>query len=197
MTTMDTNAEGASLQQFIGATEAAIAARMTTSRLKVAVRKDSSAFQAWVSKSAGNGTRSELAAHVVGFLQGNVSEIFADVWSRCAELRKAAAETKGKKGVTELVALAEHEFTYSVEPAVEVLVDSVKLGSFKFRVELTCAVKGLELQVREGGIGGVRAGECEGKAAISLCGTELWSKALAHADLPGALNWNRLVPLGS
>jgi hypothetical protein len=193
MALIGTQIGGASLQQFIGATESEIAAGLTKSRLEAAAHDDSAAFQAWVSKSAAGGTRAELAGHVVGFLQGNAGEIFAGAWARCAELRKAAAETKDKKGVTQLVALADHEFTYSVEPEVDVLVDGMKLGGFKFSVELTCAVKGLELQVREGGIGGVRCGECEGEATISLCGVELWSKPLLHVDLPGALQWNHVL----
>lgn len=195
MALVETQIDGASLQQFIGATASEIAAALTKSRIEGAAREDSSAFQAWVSKSDAGGTRTELAEHVVGFLQGDAGEIFAGAWARCAELRKAAAETKDKRGVTELMALADHEFTYSVEPEVDVLVDGIKLGGFKFSVELACAVKGLELQVREGGIGGVRCGECEGDATISLCGVELWSKPLLHADLPGALRWNRVLKI--
>ncbi len=195
MALIETQLDGASLQQFIGATQAEIAAGLTKSRLEAAAREDSSAFQAWVTKSAGSGARAELAGHVVGFLQGSAGEIFAGVWARCAELRHAAAETKEKKGVTELVALTDHEFTYSFKPEVDVLVDGVRLGGFKFSVELACAVKGLELQVREGGIGGVRCGDCEGSAVISLCGVELWSRPLIHADLPGALRWNHVLKI--
>lgn len=194
MAMAEINVDGRSLQQFIGATEAEIANGLTTSRLESALRSDSSAFQQWAS-NASSGTRSELASHVVGFLQGDAGEIFAGAWSRCAELRKAAAETKEKQGTTQLIALAEHEFTYSAEPEVDVVVDGVTLGGFKFRIELTCAVKALELQVRDGGIGGVRAGECEGSACISLCGVELWKKPVVHHDLSRTLRWKHVLAI--
>jgi hypothetical protein len=103
---------------------------------------------------------------------------------------KREGRGKGERGPEGL-----RGFTHSLEPEVDVPVDGVHLGRFPFRVELTCAVSALELQMQHGAISAIRCGHCDGRASISLAGTQIWQRALAHRDLPGGLRLQKPLPL--
>ncbi len=186
---------GTTLQAFLGATEAAVSSGMTKEVVHAAAHKDSAKLGEWVQTTTWDGMQGELTQKLSGFLQDDAADIFAGVWSRCAELKSCVEETRKDPNLTSAVVMADHDFTYSLEPEVDVMVDGVTLGRFPFHVELTCAVAGLELQVKDGGIAGIRCGHCDGSAAISLAGTEIWKRTLVHVDLPGELRLTRPVRL--
>lgn len=186
---------GTTLQQFLGVTEAEISAGMTKDVIHAAAVKDSAKLAEWVHTTTWSGMQGELAQKAMGFLQDDTAEIFAGAWSRFADLKDCVEETRKDATLTSAVVLADHEFTYSLEPEVEVLVDGVHLGRFPFHVELTCAVSALELQVQHGAISAIRCGHCDGRASISLAGTEIWKRALAHLDLPGELRLQKPLSL--
>jgi len=195
MTTTGVSVNGATVQTFLGATQAAVSAGMTKDVVHAAAKKDSAKLAEWVQTTTWDGMQSDLTQKLTGFLQDDAVGIFADVWGRCVELKHCVDDTRRDSALTSAVVLADHDFTYTLEPEVDVLVDGVKLGRFPFHVELTCTVAGLELQVQHGAIAAIRCGHCDGTAAISLAGTQIWQRTLAHLDLPGELRLTKPLPL--
>jgi hypothetical protein len=195
MLTAGVEVNGVTFREFAAASESDVAAGITKDTLEKAGQQDSSWLDAWVKANGWDGLGQELASHAVGFMQGSMAGILAQVWEKCEEVRTSAAETKGKLNATELVSLLDHDFTYSLKPEVDIEVNKAVVARIPFSIELTCTVKGLQLQIRDGGIGGVRTGACAGSTSIKMWGVEIWSRQLLHRDLPGDLRWNSVLRL--
>lgn len=195
--TADTTVDGRTLQEFLAVTREELAARMSSDTLVAAARDNEKKFSQWMSQSHWPQLSGQVADHVCGFLQDNVVGIFAGAWSKYAELRKCAKETRDNPGSTMSVALAEHEFTYGMEPAIDVRLNGATVASIPFAIELTCATTGLELYLKQGSIHAVRSGRCNCKARILCSSFPVWDRALAEIDLPGELHLSRPIALVS
>lgn len=183
-----------SVQEFLQVTKADVATGMTKDVLREAAERDSAELSGWMRAVALQGTQQALGERVVGLLQDDAAGMFAGAWNLCAELKQTAQETREHPGQAS-VTLTEHEFSYKMSPRVEVRVDSARLGSFDFELELSCKVSALELQLEKGCVTGLSAGTCDGRASLSLAGQEIWQRDLVHVNLPGALRLSRPIPL--
>jgi hypothetical protein len=195
MTSIEVTESGRSLQNFLEVTEEQLAHSLNEKVLADAARSDTKELASWVERAKWDGMPQELGHHVAGFLQDDAVDIFAGAWGKCYELKKCLEESRTNPRETSVVALTDHDFTYELSPTVDILVDGVKLGAIPFLVTLSCQISGLELQVRNGAIAGVRTGSADGTAEIACARNTIWQRDLAHVSLPGKLHFKNAIRL--
>jgi len=188
--------EGKTLQSFLQVTREELAAHIDTAAIKRAAqtagqtaRQLPEQLTKWPQLSG------SLADHLCGFLQENAITIFAGAWSTYAELRKQARETLEHKDTSSTVALGDHDFTWAVDPAIDILWNGQRIVTLPIAIELACTVSGLELTLREGAIHAIASGQCNSKANITCAGYPMWERALVNVDLPGALHLEHPIAL--
>ena len=191
---LDTTINGQSLQDFLGVTRKELEASLDSKTLVAAARDEGKQFSRWMNATEWQGLSQGVADHVCGFLQDDLVGVFAGAWSKFSELRKCARETR-KEGTTMDVSLASHDFTYEIEPLVDVLLDGVKVAEIPFKIELTCEVNGLDLFLKQGCVYQVRSGKCDCKAEIYCAEKLVWTRTLASVNLPGELHLSRPITL--
>jgi hypothetical protein len=193
-TKVETRIDGRTLESFLGVTRQELEARMDSKTLVAAARDEDKKFSRWLAQTHWQGLPGSVADHVCGFLQENPVAVFAGAWGKYAELKKSARETR-EKGTTIDVSLASHDFTYEIEPHVDVLLNGVKVAEIPFTIELTCEVNGLDLFLKQGCVYQVRSGKCDCEAEI-LCGkTAVWTRKLVDMNLPGVLELSKPIRL--
>ena len=176
--TAETTIDRRTLQQFLAVTREELSARMDSETLIASARDNKKKFATWMSSSHWPHLSGEVAEHVCGFLQDNVVGIFAGTWSRFAELRKCARETLESPGGTMNLHLADHKFSYAMEPSIDVRLNGAHVATIPFTIELAFAASGLELHLRRGSIDAVRSGKCNCDAHILLAGHSVWAHLL-------------------
>jgi hypothetical protein len=180
--------DGRTLRELLSVTRDELAACLNSDTLVAAARDNEKKFASWMATTHWPQLTSQIADHLLGFLEENVATIFLGAWSKYAELRKAARETLDDTKSTVDVALADHDFVWSIRPEIDVLLNGAKVASIPFTVELACAVTALELSLCKGAINRVNSGKCNCKAQISCADfPRVWERPLAGVDLPGEL----------
>jgi len=179
---------GRSLRELLSVTREELAACLKSDNLIAAARDNEKKFAGWMASTQWPELNGLVADHLLGFLEENVVTIFAGAWSKYVELRKAARETLDETKSTAAVALADHDFSWSINPEIDVLLNGAKVASIPFIIELAFVVCALELSLCKGAINRVSSGRCSCKAQIS-CGDfpPVWERSLAGVDLPGEL----------
>lgn len=180
--------DGRTLRELLSVTREELAAGLSSDTLVAAARDNEKKFANWMASTHWPQLTGQVAGHLLGFLEENVVTIFAGVWSKYAELRKAAHETLNDTKSTIDVALADHDFIWSIRPEIDVLLNGAKVASIPFAIELACAISVLELSLCKGAIDRVSSGKCNCKAQISCADfPPFWERSLAGVDLPGEL----------
>jgi len=193
--TTEASVDGRTLQEFLAITQQELASRMNSDMLVAAAQDKKKQFSEWMSLTHWPHLSDQVAENLCGFLQENVVGIFAGAWSKYAELRKCAKETREDPNSTIDVSLADHEFTYAVAPAVDILLNGEKVASIPFSIEVTCKVSGLVLSLKQGAVYRVRTGKCNCTTQILCAGYSVWDHPLANIDLPGELRLSKPVTL--
>jgi hypothetical protein len=191
---LDTTIDGQTLEDFLGVTRKELEASLDSRTLVAAARDEGKQFSRWITETNWQGLSQGVADHVLDFLQDDLVGVFAGAWSKFTELEKCARETR-KEGTTMDVSLASHDFTYQIEPHVDVLLDGVKVAEIPFKIELTCEVNGLDLFVKQGCVYQVRSGMCDCKAEIHCAEKLAWARNLASVNLPGEIHLSKPIPL--
>jgi hypothetical protein len=188
--------EGRTLQEFLEVTREELAAHVDAGAITRAAEAAGQSMQQlpeqlrrWPQLS------SSLADHLCGFLQENVVTIFAGAWSTYAELRKQARETFEDKDISSTVALGDHDFTWAVDPAIDVLWNSQRVLTLPVAIEMACTVSGLELTLQQGAVQAIASGKCNSKANILCAGYPMWERTLVNVDLPGVLRLEHPIAL--
>jgi hypothetical protein len=185
--TIETTLDGRKLKDFLNVTKAEIAEKLDGRALVDTASKEKEQLVARLAETQWSILPDQVAEHVCGFLEENIVEIFASVWSHFHELKKQARETRHDPDATTDVELSSHEFSYEMEPSVELLLDGVHVKTIPFRVAMTCTVEGLVLGLKKGAVYQVRSGRCNTKAEIRCAGKLVWERPLFGTNLPGAL----------
>jgi hypothetical protein len=179
---------GRSLRELLSVTREELAACLKSDNLVAAARDNEKKFAGWMASTQWPQLNGQVADHLLGFLEENVVTIFAGAWSKYVELRKVARETLDDTKSTAAVELAEHDFSWSINPEIDVLLNGAKVASIPFTIELACVVSALELSLYRGAINRVSSGRCSCKAQISCADfPPVWERSLAGVDLPGEL----------
>lgn len=188
--------DGRTLREFLAVTREELAASMDSKMLIAAARDDGKRFTTWMTQTQWPHLSVGVAEHVFDFLQENLAGVFAGAWAKYSELKRCANETR-EKGSTMDVALADHDFTYEMEPSVDILLNGVKVADIQFKIAMTCAVSGLELFLKQGSVYQVRSGKCDCKAEIRCAEKVVWSRNLAGVNLPGELHLSNPIALAA
>ena len=183
--------DGRTLRELLSVTREELAARLNSDTLVAAARDNEKKFASWMASTHWPQLTGQVADHLLGFLEENVVTVFAGAWSKYAELRKAARETLDDTKSTVDVVLADHDFTWSIRPEIDVLLNGAKVASIPFTIEsplAAFAATRLELSLCKGAINGVSSGKCSCKAQISCADfPPVWERPLAGVDLPGEM----------
>jgi hypothetical protein len=186
---------GRTVQEILAVSSAELAASMNSKVLAAAAQDEEKQFSSWVKKSRWPGLPGQVADRLYGFLQDDMIAIFAGAWATYSELKKSARETCEHPESTETVALAKHDFTYEIEPQVDVLLNRVKVATIPFQIGITCAVTGLELYLKQGAVYQVTSGSCDCKVEIRCAGKLIWERTVRKLDLPGELHLTKPIVL--
>jgi hypothetical protein len=195
MNGIPTTVNGSTLQAWMGATEAALAERLSPKLLKKAAQTDKDGEKGWLSVAAQKPLSGRVADQVCVLLQDDVVGVIAGAWSKYAELKRCAQETLNDPGEPSLVGLAEHSFSYGFTPSVTVNLNGVKVAEIPFSISVTCTVTGLKLELVDGCVRKVLTGDCEGKGTIECAGSVIWERSLMHVDLPGEMRLRKPIRL--
>ncbi len=188
---------GQSLSHLLGATKQTLASGLTDKVLAHAVRSDSAELAAWAKTASWSGMPDVIASHLMGFLQQDALGIFIGAWSKSAELLRCASESQAHPADTSSVALTQHDFSYSMQPAIDVLLDGKRLGAIPFTIQLQCEVDGLELMLQAGELKAIRCGTCNLSAGIDCAGQAIWHYPAREINLPGEFRFTKPVRLAS
>jgi len=185
--TIDAALDGRKLKDFLNVTKAELAQKLDGHKLLEAEGDEKKQLIARMAETQWRLLPDQVAEHVCGFLEDNVVDIFAAAWSQFYELKRHARETRDDAKTTMDVALADHDFTYEMEPSVELLLDGVPVKTIPFRVAMTCTVEGLVLGLKQGAVYRVRSGHANSNAEIRCAGKVVWERPLFGTNLPGEL----------
>jgi hypothetical protein len=118
-------------------------------------------------------------------LQIDLGGLALAAWGRYRELVEAADRTRDAPGAPEDVVLAEHEITWTQQPAVEVIVDGTPHVTLQFELSVTLTMRGVVAVVDAGMLVGLRVGDVLVGAQLALWGQELAAREVTC--LVGAL----------
>jgi hypothetical protein len=195
--TADLTVDGRTLAELFSVTQPELAAKMDTGMLLKAAQDEDKKLATWIRKTNWPGLPDQVADRVCSLFDKNLVGIFAGAWAKYSELKKCARETCETPKKTTTIALAEHEFTYEMGPAVDVLIDGVKMATIPFKFGILCDVSGLELFLKAGAVQSVKSGKCDFKAQVWCAQQLVWERALRSVDLPGELHFTKPIVLES
>jgi hypothetical protein len=137
---------------------------------------------------------SEASDAIAGVLDDDVFELLARGWCLARELREYSDQAKHPAGERSVVHLGEHRFSTSVQPTLKVSIDGLVLPSLRFTLEVTAHVQAIALEIEDGRIRAVAAGECYLTAQLKYGDVALHKAPTSrHLKLPGRA---RLAPPG-
>ena len=101
-------------------------------------------------------------------LDVSLADMLAEAWYSHQEIQRAARDSLRRPGKTLHVPLAAHKLTSSRLPSVEVAANGQAVHRLVFDLRISLKLEGAVLQVRDGKIREVAAGNCQGEGQIRL-----------------------------
>jgi len=101
----------------------------------------------------------QLASVTAGLLDLDLGDVLIYAWRTGERLVKAARETRQTPGREDVVQLGTHRITSAYNPAVELLVDGVKVHTFRFQLTVIFDIDVAALLIRDGRLAALKAGD--------------------------------------
>jgi hypothetical protein len=101
----------------------------------------------------------QLASVTAGLLDLDLGDLLIYGWRTRERLIKAARETRQIPGRLDVVQLGTYRFTSAYNPTIELLVDGVKVHTFRFQLTVIFDIDVVALIIRDGLITGLKAGD--------------------------------------
>jgi hypothetical protein len=101
----------------------------------------------------------QLASVTAGLLNLDLGDLLIYSWRTRERLVKAARETRQIPGRQDVVQLGTHRITSAHHPTVELLVDGVKVHTFRFRLTVIFDIGVAALVIRDGMLTALKAGD--------------------------------------
>jgi len=101
----------------------------------------------------------QLASATAGLLDLDVGDLLIYGWRTHERLIEAAGQTQQIPGRQEVVQLGTHRITSAHNPTIELLIDGVKVHTFRFQLTVIFDIDVVALIVREGLLTGLKAGD--------------------------------------
>ena len=119
--------------------------------------------------SAGpRGSRGELASVTAGLLDLDLGDLLIYGWRTRERLIKAARETRQMPGRQDVVQLGTHRITSTHNPTVELLIDDVRVHTFRFQLTVVFDIDVAALIVRDGLLTALKAGDGAATGTFTL-----------------------------
>jgi hypothetical protein len=108
----------------------------------------------------------QLASVTAGLLDLDLGDLLIYGWRTRERLVKAARQTRQVPGRQEVVQLGTHRITSAHNPTIELLVDGVKVHTFRFQLTVIFDIEVAALIIRNGLLTALKAGD--GAVACTL-----------------------------
>jgi hypothetical protein len=109
-----------------------------------------------------------LASAAAGLLDLDLGDVLIYAWRTQERLADAARDTLRAPGRTEVVQLASHQVTSTHNPAVDLIVDGVRVHTFHFQLDLVLTIDVAAVIVQNGRLVAVKAGDGAVSGALTL-----------------------------
>jgi hypothetical protein len=134
------------------------------------------------------GLRNKILAEAGDLLDIRLLDVMRWAWKKGRELEAYRDTERYPPGSTLIVALAEHNITSTHTPHVKIGMNAKTVGSVHFAVNIEIAVKGMNLEIRNGRIKRIYAGDCKAKGSFFCEGFLLTERESKPLDLPGTID---------
>ena len=101
----------------------------------------------------------QLASVTAGLLDLDLGDLLIYGWRTRERLVRAARQTRQIPGRREVVQLGSHRITSAYNPTVELLIDGVKVHTFRFQLTVTFDIEVAALIIRDGMLTALKAGD--------------------------------------
>jgi len=109
-----------------------------------------------------------LASATADLLDIDLGDVAVYGWRTHQSLLEAARRTVQTPDGQEVVQLGSHRISTIRHPTIEILVDGVKVHTFRFELSVTFDIEVAALIVRGGRLTGLRAGDCTVACTLAL-----------------------------
>jgi hypothetical protein len=109
-----------------------------------------------------------LASAAAGLLDLDLGDVLIYAWRIQERLADAARETLRAPGRMEVVQLASHQVTSTYNPAVDLMVDGVRVHTFHFQLDLVLTIDVAAVIVQNGRLVAVKAGDGSVSGTLTL-----------------------------
>jgi hypothetical protein len=113
-------------------------------------------------------TEEQLASVAAGLLDLDLGDLLIYGWRTRERLIVAARQTRQIPGRQEVVQLGTHRITWAYNPTIELLIDDVKVHTFRFQLTVTFDIDVVALIVRDGLLVGLKAGDATAAGTLTL-----------------------------
>jgi hypothetical protein len=110
----------------------------------------------------------QLASVTAGLLDLDLGDLLIYGWRTHERLVKAARQTRRIPGRQEVVQLGTHRITSAHNPTIELLIDGVKVHTFRFQLAVTFGIEVAALIIRDGLVTGLKAGDSAVTCTLTL-----------------------------
>jgi hypothetical protein len=110
----------------------------------------------------------QLASVTAGLLDLDLGDLLIYGWRTRERLLKAARETRQRPGREDVVQLGTHRITSARNPTVELLVDGVKVHTFRFQLTVIFDIDVATLVIRDGLLTSLKAGDFTVTCTLAL-----------------------------
>jgi hypothetical protein len=110
----------------------------------------------------------QLASATAGLLDLDLGDLLIYGWRTRERLVKAARETRQIPGRRDVVQLGTHRITLAHNPTVELLVDGVKVHTFRFQLTVIFDIDVAALVIRDGLLTALKAGDGAATCTLAL-----------------------------
>jgi hypothetical protein len=132
----------------------------------------------------------EITATVASSLNVNPVDVLVGGWREYKKITDAARGTLAATGSTELLALATHQISETLNPFVTVLVDDYRVATLQLSISIICDVQAMLARISAGRLVAVESGRCYVTVALAIADAEITSRT-TRFDLPGAVSLGR------
>ena len=110
----------------------------------------------------------QLASVTAGLLDLDLGDLLIYGWRTRERLVKAARETRQIPGRRDIVQLGTHRITSAYNPTVELLVDGVRVHTFRFQLTVIFDIDVAALVIRDGLLTALKAGDGTATCTLAL-----------------------------
>lgn len=134
-----------------------------------------------------------LASATAELLEVDLGEVLINCWRTHDRMVEAATATTRTPGRDEVVQLASYQVTWTNHPTIDLLVDAVRVHTFRFQLSISFEVQVAAAVIHDGKLVALKAGDTTVAVALAL---EIAGGDLELLRKERQINLNLIVQLG-